>query len=214
MMPDPGGFGAASSSGGSATGLIDYRYGDTSPCDAHDNSIFFDGEGGDYIHPGQDFLTIARFTDQSSSSHISFDIEPSGAEHGLWWWVDFSSEKLGEPLNLGEYLNAERYPFETYLKPGMDVSGDGRGCNTLTGKFLVTDLRWVGGTLVRFSASFEQHCEGGSAALRGCIHYDSGLLPESGTGGAAGAAGAASAGDDDSGAAGQGGFAEAGSPSN
>jgi hypothetical protein len=179
-------------SGGTPSGLIDYHYGDVTPCDTAKSSIFFDGEGGDYIHPGQDLITVAHFTDSSSSAHVSFDIEPSGEEHGLWWWVDFSTEELGEPIKLGEYLDAERYPFQTYLKPGMDVSGDGRGCNQLSGKFLVTDIAWVGGTLLHFTAAFEQHCEEGNAALRGCVHYDSGLPAAGGTGGAGNDTGGAS----------------------
>lgn len=159
-------------------GLIDYQYGDTAPCDSQENGLFFSGDSGDWVHPGQDFITVARFTDSSDADHIGFYIEPSGEEHGLWWDLDFSSEQLDEALKVGEYLDVERYPFETYLKPGLDVGGDGRGCNSLSGKFLITDLLWLGGTLVRFSASFEQHCEQGSSKLLGCIHYDSGLSPE------------------------------------
>ena len=64
---------------------------------------------------------------------------------------------------------AERFPFEANGRPGLDVSGDGRGCNTLTGRFRITEAT-IGPT-VSFTAAFEQHCEGGTAALRGCVHY-------------------------------------------
>jgi hypothetical protein len=169
-----GAGGMLGNGGGAGSALIDYRYGDTAPCDVAMKSIFFDGDTGDFIHPGQDLISIARFTDSSSRMHVNLDIEPSGQQHGLWWWVDFSSDDMDQPLVVGEYLNAERYPFQSYLKPGLDVSGDGRGCNTLTGKFKISDIRWIGGTLVRFVAAFEQHCEGVSAALRGCVHYETG----------------------------------------
>jgi hypothetical protein len=29
-----------------------------------------------------------------------------------------------------------------------------------------------GSSLQSFTATFEQHCEGGSAALRGCVHWE------------------------------------------
>ncbi|HVY28091.1 MAG TPA: hypothetical protein VHB79_16150 [Polyangiaceae bacterium] len=172
---DPAGGTAGISSGGVANKPIAYKYGDMSPCDTEGSSLFFSGDSGDYIHPGQDLLTVARFNEMSSPEHISFYIEPSGMEHGSWWYADFSSEQLDAPLAVGEYLGAERYPFETYLKPGLDVTGDGRGCNTLTGKFVIKKLVWLGPTLSVVDVAFEQHCEGGSAAVRGCLHYDSGL---------------------------------------
>jgi hypothetical protein len=158
------------------------------PCNTEGSSVFFSGDSADYIHPGQDLLTVARFTEMSSPESIRFTIEPSGMEHGDWWWLTFSSEQLDAPLAVGEYPNAERWPFQTYLRPGLDVSGDGRGCNTLTGEFVIKALTWIGPTLSLLDVAFEQHCEGGSAAVRGCLHYDSGLGV--GVGGAPAAAGA------------------------
>jgi hypothetical protein len=51
------------------------------------------------------------------------------------------------------------------------VSGDGRGCNTLTGDFQIETLDVTGGSLHAFTATFLQHCDGG-AALRGCVHFE------------------------------------------
>jgi hypothetical protein len=66
---------------------------------------------------------------------------------------------------------AERSAFASPGHPGIDISGDGRGCNTITGRFEIRELTWSGGVLNAFTATFEQHCEGGSATLRGCVHY-------------------------------------------
>ena len=83
----------------------------------------------------------------------------------------FSSEHLGQPLTTQAYEGAERWPFEPPGRPGLSVYGNGRACNTLTGRFQIHTLQTSGGSLVSLLATFEQHCEGGSAMLRGCVHY-------------------------------------------
>lgn len=70
------------------------------------------------------------------------------------------------------YTDAERAPFATFMKPGLDISGDGRGCNSLSGSFDIDEIAWDGDVLVHVLARFEQHCEEGPAALRGCVKYD------------------------------------------
>ncbi|HYY59341.1 MAG TPA: carboxypeptidase regulatory-like domain-containing protein, partial [Pyrinomonadaceae bacterium] len=59
--------------------------------------------------------------------------------------------------------------------PGLEIAGDGRGCNTLTGSFTVHEvtLDYSGSSpkVLTFAASFEQHCEGGPAALIGTLYY-------------------------------------------
>ncbi len=56
------------------------------------------------------------------------------------------------------------------------VSGAGRGCNTLTGRFSVLKAKYdASGNVKSFAADFEQHCEGASPALAGSIRYKSKL---------------------------------------
>ena len=44
----------------------------------------------------------------------------------------------------------------------------GRGCNELTATFTIHELTFdANGVLRTFRADFEQHCEGGTPALRG-----------------------------------------------
>jgi hypothetical protein len=166
--------GSAGSTGGTG---ITYNYGDVTPCETTGNSLFLAGDANDFIHAGQDLITQAQFADASSQRHLSFTVTPTDSAQGLWWYVEFSSQQLGQDLAIGEYLDAERYPFESPATPGLSVSGDGSGCNTLSGKFTITDLAWRGSALLRATAAFEQHCEQGVAALRGCIHYDSAAQP-------------------------------------
>ena len=75
---------------------------------------------------------------------------------------------------LGVYEMAQRWPFNQPGHPGLSISGDGRGCNTLTGRFQVHRLELQAGTTMvqRALVSFEQHCEGGSNMLSGCIRFE------------------------------------------
>jgi len=55
--------------------------------------------------------------------------------------------------------------------PGIDWSGDGRGCNTIAGWFVVDSVTYSAGSLASIDLRFEQHCEGVPAALHGAIHW-------------------------------------------
>ena len=74
---------------------------------------------------------------------------------------------------MGVYENAARFPFQDPSQPGLSVSGDGRGCNTLTGRFEVNQVVYgANNEIDAFWATFEQHCEGAAPALRGEIRFN------------------------------------------
>lgn len=143
------------------------------PCLGGGNAMFFDGN--DYIYNGMLTVTQGTFTASGTSeNHLSFNVTPSGQDQGMWWYLDFDSSMLGIPLDVGVYDMAERYPFESPDHPGISIDGDGRGCNTITGRFEVHDTARDGsGNVTSATVSFEQHCEGGQPVLDGCIHYGS-----------------------------------------
>lgn len=67
-----------------------------------------------------------------------------------------------------------RFPFQFFDQAGLSFSGNGRGCNRLTGRFDVLEAVYgLSGQVVSFAADFEQHCEGGTPALYGQIRYNS-----------------------------------------
>lgn len=76
-------------------------------------------------------------------------------------------------LTPGFYNNLTRYPFHNSVKGGLSWSGEGRGCNTLTGWFVIDNIVFQGDKLTELDLRFEQNCDGGSAALRGKIHWTS-----------------------------------------
>ena len=83
--------------------------------------------------------------------------------------VDFSAPE-GQQLLAGYYRAARRYPFMPLN--GLSVSGFSRGCNRLTGRFVVLEVAIApNGIVDRFAADFEQHCEDAVPALVGSIRY-------------------------------------------
>jgi VCBS repeat-containing protein len=91
---------------------------------------------------------------------------------GEFWFLDFAAP-YETILTPGVYANAMRFPFQDPGRPGLDVSGNGRGSNTLTGQFTVYDVAFAGSALTRFAAAFEQHSEGNPPALFGWIMFNS-----------------------------------------
>lgn len=90
------------------------------------------------------------------------------------WELTLSSAQLGAPLTERVYDMAERYPFERGGHPGLDLSGHGFGCNTLSGRFQIERLSVAGTALEELTATFEQYCDSALpsyAVTRGCLHY-------------------------------------------
>lgn len=146
--------------------------GSDSPCLAGGNTLFFNGDSGSYIYNGIETITLATWTASASSSQVHISLDPTDPSQGQWWDLYFDASKLANPVLATQvYENAERWPFQDSGHPGFDVSGDGRGCNTVSGRFQVEELQMNGGTLQSFTATFEHHCEGAGPALRGCVHF-------------------------------------------
>jgi hypothetical protein len=103
---------------------------------------------------------------------ISIGASTGSGESLAYYNAEFSTEHLAEPLTTQLYSGAQRAGFEDNGHPGLDVSGDGRGCNTLEGSFRVDALAWdADGGLQTFTAAFEQFCDGERTPIRGCVHY-------------------------------------------
>ncbi len=128
---------------------------------------------GDYIGQGRPWSYTpadALIAAGGSRQYAGFGVD--GAD-GSWWYADFAPGR-GDILAPGTYLNATRYPFNGD-GPGLSVSGNGRGCNTLTGQFTVNSANWwPDGRLRGISITFEQHCEGATPALRGTFEFRAG----------------------------------------
>ena len=148
--------------------------GTAAPCLGGGNVIFFDGDAADYIYQGTTTITQGSWNASATPTQVDtvhVHVTPSNTAQGAWWDLYFRTSSIPQPMAKQVYLNAERWPFEAPGHPGFDVSGDGRGCNTVTGRFQVEDLKTDATGVTSFTATFEHHCEGQTPALRGCVHF-------------------------------------------
>ena len=141
----------------------------SSPAAAADAVVML-SDAGDYIgggearvfHPGNAQITVG-----GSTSYLS--VGASGGTHGDGYHFEFAAP-AGQVLAPGVYDRAQRAPFREAGRPGIDIGGDGRGCNTIDGRFEVREFTLRSdGTLERLWIVYEQHCEGGTAATYGEI---------------------------------------------
>ena len=128
------------------------------------NTLVFTGDDGDYISQGQtwSYTDGVTATANSENSMVSVSVWTD-----TWWNLELEAP-AGQQLVPGTYEGATRYPFNDAHEPGLTLSGDGRGCNTSTGRFVVHEAEYGPfGYVINFRASFEQHCEGMEPAAWG-----------------------------------------------
>ncbi len=134
------------------------------------NYVYLQSDGGDYIGGGRTSTytqSDAVINITAVGGHVAISV---GGDQS--WSGDFQAMQGLASLKPGYYANLQRYPFQNPVRGGLSWSGEGRGCNTLTGWFVVDKATYVDNTLSALDLRFEQHCEGGSAALRGKVHWD------------------------------------------
>ena len=148
------------------------------PTYAQTTALFFDSQPGDYIGQGQRTTwTPSELTFSaggSSPSYVRIQADNFGVPGAvtLSWRIDLRAPE-GAVLAPGMYERAARAPFRPALLAGIDVGGNGRGCNTISGRFVIHEIAFSGATLTALAADFEQHCEGARPALFGAIRFNS-----------------------------------------
>ncbi|MFO1533752.1 MAG: hypothetical protein ABR562_08705 [Thermoplasmatota archaeon] len=73
---------------------------------------------------------------------------------------------------VGYYTGLTRASFSNPKIGGIDWTGQGRGCNTITGSMAIDSVQYdLDGTMTEITLRFEQHCEGGPNPLMGKVHW-------------------------------------------
>jgi hypothetical protein len=135
-------------------------------------SYSFTSADGDYIgQGGSGSYTAPDATVAVGGTAASLVVRvQSGSDD---WTADLAAPR-GDVLRPGVYRDAERAPFRTGRAPGLDVSGDGRGCNEVYGQFTINQIATDdSGAVTLLDASFTQHCESATApALKGTVKFN------------------------------------------
>lgn len=145
-----------------------------------DGSFSFSGDENDWISGGRSYAYTTASQDQmgvsGNTDNSVVTVSVDGA-NGDWWTLDLAAPS-GRALTPGTYSGATRYPFNEATEPGLDLSGNGRGCNQLTGTFTISAVEFgPQGYVRKLDAAFEQHCEGGTSAARGEVHIENPAPP-------------------------------------
>lgn len=133
--------------------------------------IFLHSDAGDFIGQGKDYDYLpsnAQISVNATGGLLTVSI--LGDER---WWSNFTVPDNMSQLQTGTYAGLKRYPFHDPAQGGLSWSGEGRGCNVLSGWFAIDKVTYENGILKAIALRFEQHCEGGTPALHGRIHWTS-----------------------------------------
>ena len=136
-----------------------------------------DSEMGDYIGQGYSWLLnepgaistkMSQYQDTATS--IIYNDNVNNFELII-------NAPNGQPLAVGEYVDATRIPFQEPASAGMDFSGNARGCNELVGSFNILELAYdENGDIDLLAVDFVQYCEGvNNPPLTGQIRINSSL---------------------------------------
>ncbi|HEY0021763.1 MAG TPA: hypothetical protein VGB24_02605 [Longimicrobium sp.] len=137
------------------------------------NYVYLQSDVGDFIAGGRSYTYPGGALSVTTSGGLLSVVVTANES----WRGDFQAMNSLTELKPGYYGDLRRYPFHNRLKGGMAWGGEGRGCNMLTGWFVVDQVTYAGGNLTEIALRFEQHCEGGGPALRGQIRWSAADVP-------------------------------------
>jgi hypothetical protein len=131
----------------------------------------FVSDAGDYIGVGEVRRVTAAETPFRAVTALDGRYVQVATTAPDYWSLEFMAPG-GSRLSVGNYEGALRAGALDVTRPGIDISGRARGCNRIAGRFDVRDIS-IGsdGVLTRFHATYEQHCEAGTPALRGEVRF-------------------------------------------
>jgi hypothetical protein len=127
------------------------------------------GDRGEFISTGSTltfFDPSAKVTlTQDGPGNLSFRFEKGETEFD----ASFSTPSGGQ-FEVKQYPSAQRWTMADAGHPGLEISGDGRGCGDIAGSFIVSEVAYdADGRLSKFSATFSQLCDGAKVSARGSI---------------------------------------------
>jgi parallel beta-helix repeat protein len=134
------------------------------------NLVMLISPTGDYVGQGQSHVTTNPADFSVSGNLTTVSVSAFGYTINL-------DGPGATNLAVGLYTNAARYPFNG-PSPGVTVSGNGRGCNTVCGAFEIFEIRTnASGQIDRLWAVHTNSCECFMPSMTGEIRLNSQLAP-------------------------------------
>ena len=136
-------------------------------------TLSFAGAAGEFISSGK-HLNLS-----DPAGKISFTQQGPGDiqitfEHGDTEYDANFSTGSNQRFGAGTYAHAQRYGMDDSGQPGLEISGDGRSCNKISGSYQVAGVKYsADGTISTFAATFEQLCDDSKVPLRGSVSISS-----------------------------------------
>ena len=124
-----------------------------------------EGPSGEYISGGRvvGASSVPICVQQFGPGDIYVELEDGD------WSFGFATGD-GAPFTAMRYPASMRYAFRDEGVPGLEVSGESRGCNEVSGAFQVKAVSYgTNGWLSRFDVSFEQYCDNDRLAAEGAL---------------------------------------------
>ena len=135
----------------------------------HGSYVYLQSDPGDYVGQGKRYLYSSANAEIAVSAWSNgFRVKVAGSE---WWDGMFTLPNDGKGLRPGYFPDMRRFAYYDPSKGALDWTGCGRGNNALTGWLIVDSVTYTRGVLTGIDLRFEQHGQGGAAALRGAIHW-------------------------------------------
>ena len=138
---------------------------------AGQNILYYSSQPGDFLGLGAE----VTFTGADGTFSVAAATSSLGARFNTPDFSHFWSLALATgdstALQVGAYENAARFVTG---HPALDFTGDGRGCNTVTGRFDVLEIvRDATGAVTQLAVNWEEHCDGMVPALFGQYRLNS-----------------------------------------
>ena len=131
--------------------------------------VTMSSDKGDWVGQG---IASRVWEEHSASVTVSGDlswltVRVAGGSSGETYRLEFAAPP-GEQLRPGLYRSVQRAAFRQPGHGGLDVHGEGRGCNTVAGQFDVKELvTSAAGNVKRLWITYVQHCDRGVPAMFG-----------------------------------------------
>lgn len=135
------------------------------------NYVYLQSDTGDYVGAGKSYLytsidSLIKLNTTNNGLGIYTNVQ--GNQN---WTGSFLLPSGAGNLQAGYFAGLARTTSANATVGGLDWSGDGRGCNVISGWVVIDKVTVTAGAMTALDLRFEQHCEGGMTALHGQIHW-------------------------------------------